>query len=108
MPKRIGSGDAFPLTSPRLFRQGGDDLGRDLRAGAEEHVNRADLARLAVPAREARRRALGRYGGHALDIARDCVLEIVLKDTHTCEHHPERFDDWTRIAREAIDGLAQA
>jgi hypothetical protein len=29
-----------------------------------------------------------------------CVLEMILKDTHTCEHHPERFDRWTRIAME--------
>ena len=31
-----------------------------------------------------------------------CYLEMILKDTHTCEHHPERFDEWTRIAREEI------
>jgi len=34
--------------------------------------------------------------------AHGCVLEIILKDTHTCEHQPERFDEWTRIAREEI------
>jgi len=28
-----------------------------------------------------------------------CVLEIILKDTHTCENHPERFDRWMQIAR---------
>jgi hypothetical protein len=31
------------------------------------------------------------------------VLEIILKDTHTCEHRPERFDRWTRICRELIE-----
>lgn len=31
-----------------------------------------------------------------------CVLEIILKDTHTCEDHPQRFDEWTRVAREVI------
>ncbi|MFL7868772.1 MAG: hypothetical protein AB8I58_08090 [Anaerolineales bacterium] len=31
------------------------------------------------------------------------VLEIILKDTHTCEHHPERFDRWTQICRQVID-----
>jgi len=31
-----------------------------------------------------------------------CVLEMVLKDTHTSEHHPERFDRWTKIAREEV------
>jgi hypothetical protein len=30
------------------------------------------------------------------------VLEIILKDTHTCEHQPQRFDEWTRICRELI------
>jgi len=34
--------------------------------------------------------------------ASGCVLEMVLKDTHTCENHPERFDEWSRIAREVI------
>ena len=29
-----------------------------------------------------------------------CVLEMALLDTHTCEHHPERFDQWSQIARE--------
>jgi hypothetical protein len=33
----------------------------------------------------------------------NCHLEIILKDTHTCEYHPERFDDWTRIAREEME-----
>jgi len=35
-----------------------------------------------------------------------CVVEMVLKDTHTCEHHPERFDRWTRIAREEVERAA--
>jgi hypothetical protein len=44
------------------------------------------------------------YVRHTLDVCREngCVLEMILKDTHTCEHHPERFDAWTRIAREEI------
>ncbi|MBM3500476.1 MAG: hypothetical protein FJX74_17600 [Armatimonadetes bacterium] len=35
-------------------------------------------------------------------IAREhgCVLEIIVKDTHTCNHQPERFDEWCRIAME--------
>lgn len=37
---------------------------------------------------------------HTLDAARDCVVEMILKDTHTCEHHPERFTRWTEIAQE--------
>lgn len=32
-----------------------------------------------------------------------CNFEVILKDTHTCEGHPERFDDWSRIAREEIN-----
>ncbi len=34
--------------------------------------------------------------------AHGCVMEMILKDTHTCENHPERFDAWTRVAREEI------
>ena len=30
----------------------------------------------------------------------NCVLEMILKDTHTCQFHPERFTQWTRIAQE--------
>ena len=44
------------------------------------------------------------YIQHTLDATRKCVVEMILKDTHTCEHHPERFDQWTRTARELIDG----
>jgi hypothetical protein len=31
-----------------------------------------------------------------------CHLELILKDTHTCENHPERFDRWASIAQEVI------
>jgi hypothetical protein len=34
-----------------------------------------------------------------------CHVEVILKDTHSCEGRPERFDDWCRIAREEIHGL---
>ncbi|MGC9468919.1 MAG: hypothetical protein ACP5HS_10045 [Anaerolineae bacterium] len=42
------------------------------------------------------------YIRHAVEVtqANGCVMEMVLKDTHTCEHHPERFDRWVAIARE--------
>ncbi len=36
------------------------------------------------------------------------VLEIILKDTHTCEHHPERFDNWIRIVREELERSSSA
>ncbi len=35
-----------------------------------------------------------------------CVLEMVLKDTHTCEHRPERFTRWIEIAREEVERAA--
>lgn len=34
--------------------------------------------------------------------AHDCVLEMILKDTHTCESHPERFTLWTDIAQQVV------
>lgn len=42
---------------------------------------------------------------HTLDAAgrAGCVLEMILKDTHTCQNHPERFDRWTQIARTLVD-----
>ena len=48
------------------------------------------------------------YIRHTVEVAqaRGCVLEMVLKDTHTCEHHPERFDRWTQIAREEVDRVS--
>ncbi|MCC7491617.1 MAG: hypothetical protein IT204_04690 [Fimbriimonadaceae bacterium] len=39
---------------------------------------------------------------HGLEVCRDNVLEIILKDTHTCQQQPERFDRWTAIARELV------
>ncbi|MHB0874637.1 MAG: hypothetical protein ACYC5O_01195 [Anaerolineae bacterium] len=38
-----------------------------------------------------------------LTIARGCCVEMVLKDTHTCNGQPERFDLWTRIAMEEAE-----
>lgn len=38
-----------------------------------------------------------------LAIAGDCVLEIILKDTHTVQNQPERLRRWVQIAREEID-----
>ena len=43
------------------------------------------------------------YIGHTIKAAKDCVLEIILKDTHTCENHPERFHRWARIARQLVE-----
>jgi len=54
--------------------------------------------------------ALREYIGHTIDVclANGCRLEMILKDTHTCEHHPERFDRWTQIARDLIEDKAPA
>ncbi len=48
--------------------------------------------------------AIRRYIRHTVEVAQQhgCVLEMILKDTHTCEHHPERFDRWTLIAQEEV------
>jgi hypothetical protein len=34
-------------------------------------------------------------------------LEIILKDTHTCNHQPVRFDRWTQIAMEEAQRSAE-
>lgn len=40
-----------------------------------------------------------------LEIAKEhgCCVELILKDTHTCNHQPQRFDEWGRIAREEVE-----
>ncbi len=52
--------------------------------------------------------AVRAYIRHTIDAAQahGCVLEMILKDTHTCEHHPERFDEWAGIARELVEAAA--
>jgi len=47
---------------------------------------------------------LRRYLGHAMEVTKGCVFEMILKDTHTCQHRPERFTRWTEIARELVEG----
>ena len=44
--------------------------------------------------------AVRAYIRTTVEAARGCVLEIVLKDTHTCRKEPQRFDEFTRIAQE--------
>ena len=46
------------------------------------------------------------YIKHTVEAAKGCALEMILKDTHTCQHKPERFDEWTRIARELVEEAA--
>ncbi|MFP4057690.1 MAG: hypothetical protein ACLF0G_12560 [Candidatus Brocadiia bacterium] len=40
------------------------------------------------------------YIARACEATRGNVVEMVLKDTHTCEHRPRRFTAWTDIAQE--------
>ena len=47
------------------------------------------------------------YIRETLEIARGCAIEMVLKDTHTCNHEPQRFDEWTRIAQEESQRAAE-
>ena len=37
--------------------------------------------------------------------AHGCVVEMYLKDTHTCDNHPERFERWIDIARDEVERL---
>ncbi len=48
------------------------------------------------------------YIRRALDVTKGCVMEMILKDTHTCDHHPERFTIWTDVARELVQETAPA
>ncbi len=45
---------------------------------------------------------------HTLEVARGCAVEMILKDTHTCNHQPERFRTWVRIAQEEAERAAAA
>ncbi|MFP4029484.1 MAG: hypothetical protein ACLFWL_16995 [Candidatus Brocadiia bacterium] len=47
---------------------------------------------------------------HAREYVRDflrqtegCVVEIIMKDTHTCRNEPKRIREWTDIVREEVD-----
>ena len=37
-----------------------------------------------------------------------CAFEMILKDTHTCDRHPERFTEWSRIAREEVNRMQES
>ena len=43
-----------------------------------------------------------------LEIAAEhgCVIEVVLKDTHTCNGDPQRFDRWAQIALSQVAEFA--
>ena len=38
-----------------------------------------------------------------VNVAKDCVLEIVMKDTHTVRNEPWRMSEWVRIAKKIAD-----
>lgn len=40
---------------------------------------------------------------NTLHIAGECVLELILKDTHTVQNKPERLRRWVQLARQEID-----
>lgn len=37
--------------------------------------------------------------------AKDCVLEIIMKDTHTVNNEPRRISRWAEIAREVVESM---
>jgi hypothetical protein len=47
------------------------------------------------------------YIRETLQAAKGCVVEMALKDTHTCNQQPWRFDEWTRIAQEETRRAAE-
>lgn len=38
-----------------------------------------------------------------LEQTRGCVVELIMKDTHTVRNEPQRLAEWVRIAREEVD-----
>jgi len=45
------------------------------------------------------------YIRKTLEVAADCALEIILKDTFTIENDPRRIETWAKVVREEIDRL---
>ena len=81
----------------------------DVDAGAEKLQDRCIFSWKPKPQHlvgEFDTEMLREYIGHTIDAAKGCVLEMILKDTHTCENHPERFDQWSQIARELVEAKA--
>jgi hypothetical protein len=83
----------------------------DVPRSAEKLGNRAILSWKPQPAQlmgsfdETRIREYLR-DGIGVACANGCVLEIILKDTATCQHQPERFDRWLEIARQEIERVS--
>ena len=43
---------------------------------------------------------------HTVTVAKDCRVELIMKDVHTLNNEPERLPRWVEIAREVIDEVA--
>ncbi|HEY3398931.1 MAG TPA: hypothetical protein VGM19_14880 [Armatimonadota bacterium] len=41
-----------------------------------------------------------------LEITRGCVVEVIMKDLHSCNYQPQRLTEWTRIAMELAEEFA--
>lgn len=41
----------------------------------------------------------------SLRVTRDCLVEVIMKDTHTIRNDPQRVIHWVRIAREEAEAL---
>ena len=50
--------------------------------------------------------AVRKYIRSTLEITKGCIVEIILKDTHTCRNQPERFDIWTKIVQEEVEKIS--
>lgn len=42
---------------------------------------------------------------HTLAVAKDCRVEIIMKDVHTLNNQPERLPRWVELTREVIDKM---
>ncbi len=51
--------------------------------------------------------AVRSYIRETLEITRGCILEMILKDTHTCNNEPKRFALWAQIAQEEAQRAAE-
>ena len=47
-----------------------------------------------------------RFLKDALDKARGCVVEVLMKDLHTCRHQPWRMTEWTEMAMQLAEEYA--
>lgn len=41
-----------------------------------------------------------------LEKTRGCIIEMIMKDTHTCRNQPERMWEWVKIAKEEAEKFA--